>query len=160
MSQPAILTLDEVASYLRLPQETVERQAQNGLIPGRQIENTWRFLRDAIDEWLRGPHHRMAPQSTYMDVDKLPDEIENELAELHFLSDDELWQAAETKLPNGASERMQTLILKQQSSFLTKEERTEAEALVYRSHRVMLVRAQAAVILKERGYDISHLGPK
>ncbi len=47
-----VLTLEEVADYLRLPAETVEREAARGRIPGRQVENTWRFLKSAIDEWL------------------------------------------------------------------------------------------------------------
>ena len=29
------------------------RQAAQGAIPGRQIEDTWRFLKAAIDDWLR-----------------------------------------------------------------------------------------------------------
>lgn len=48
-----VLTLDEVADYLRLPPEAVEREAVQGHIPGRRIEDTWRFLRAAIDDWLR-----------------------------------------------------------------------------------------------------------
>ena len=45
-------------------------------------------------------------QTVSIDVDKLSDEIEAELAELYFFSDHELWQATETRLPNEASERM------------------------------------------------------
>jgi hypothetical protein len=37
---PQVLTIDEVAAYLRLPKETVERQAVHGQIPGRCIETT------------------------------------------------------------------------------------------------------------------------
>lgn len=32
---PEVLTLEEVASYLRLSKEAVERQAAQGRIPGR-----------------------------------------------------------------------------------------------------------------------------
>lgn len=53
MMMPDVLTLDEVASYLRLPKETVERQARHGQLPGKKIEDTWRFLKAAIDDWLR-----------------------------------------------------------------------------------------------------------
>jgi excisionase family DNA binding protein len=53
LTVPDILTLEETAMYLRLPQETVQQQASCGNIPGRYIANTWRFLRSAIDEWLR-----------------------------------------------------------------------------------------------------------
>ena len=50
---PEVLTLEEVAAYLRLPKDTIARQASQGYIPGRQIEDTWRFLKAAIDDWLR-----------------------------------------------------------------------------------------------------------
>ena len=53
MTVPDVLTLEEAAVYLRLPEETIERQAAQGHIPGRRIEDTWRFLRAAIDDWLR-----------------------------------------------------------------------------------------------------------
>ena len=49
----AILTLEEVADYLRLPKETVEQQAKKGHLPARRIDGTWRFLKSAIDDWLR-----------------------------------------------------------------------------------------------------------
>ena len=50
---PDVLTLEETASYLRMPTETIERVATRGQLPGRRIEDSWRFLREAIDEWLR-----------------------------------------------------------------------------------------------------------
>ncbi|MBI4770910.1 MAG: helix-turn-helix domain-containing protein, partial [Chloroflexi bacterium] len=53
-----VLTLDEVARYLRLPKEMVERQAVRGQIPGRRIEDTWRFLKAAVDDWLRSHDSR------------------------------------------------------------------------------------------------------
>ena len=53
-----VLTLEEVADYLRLPREIIERQALQGKIPGRRIEVTWRFLKAAIDEWLRSHDNR------------------------------------------------------------------------------------------------------
>jgi excisionase family DNA binding protein len=55
---PDVLTLEEVANYLRLSKETIERQASQGQIPGRRIEDTWRFLKAAIDDWLRGHDSR------------------------------------------------------------------------------------------------------
>jgi excisionase family DNA binding protein len=50
---PAILTLEELAQYLRLPMEIVQDQADQGKFPGRKIGDDWRFLKDAIDDWLR-----------------------------------------------------------------------------------------------------------
>jgi excisionase family DNA binding protein len=55
---PDVLTLEETASYLRMPTETIERVATRGQLPGRRIEDSWRFLREAIDEWLRSSDSR------------------------------------------------------------------------------------------------------
>lgn len=56
--EPSVLTLEEAAEYLRLPQEIIERQAARGQIPGRRIEDRWRFLKAALDEWLRSHDSR------------------------------------------------------------------------------------------------------
>ena len=72
---PEILTLEEAAAYLRLPPETIARQAAHGQIPGRQIEDTWRFLKAAIDDWLRSQDSRtlMLQQAGALnDDDSLP----------------------------------------------------------------------------------------
>jgi excisionase family DNA binding protein len=55
---PDVLTLEEAARYLRLPRETLEREAAQGHIPGRRIEDSWRFLKVAIDDWLRSHDSR------------------------------------------------------------------------------------------------------
>jgi excisionase family DNA binding protein len=48
-----VLTIEEVADYLRLPEEIVLQEAAQGHLPGRKIADTWRFLKQAIDDWLR-----------------------------------------------------------------------------------------------------------
>ncbi|TAE61623.1 MAG: DNA-binding protein [Nostocales cyanobacterium] len=73
---PEVLTIEEVAEYLRLPQEAVIRQALSGNIPGRKIEDNWRFLKVAIDEWLSSPHNRailIQQAGVFADDDSLAD---------------------------------------------------------------------------------------
>ncbi len=53
-----IFTLKEVADYLKISEEKVEKVVLQGKIPGRRIENEWRFLKTAIDEWLRSYNAR------------------------------------------------------------------------------------------------------
>lgn len=53
-----VLTLKELSHYLRLPEEKIEKEAIQGKIPGRRIEKDWRFLRTAIDDWLRSHDSR------------------------------------------------------------------------------------------------------
>ena len=50
-----VLTLTEAAEYLRVPEaEIVDLMRRQGL-PGRKIGNELRFLKAAIQEWLRLP---------------------------------------------------------------------------------------------------------
>lgn len=50
--QDRLLTLDEVAWYLRLSHMTIYRMIQRGEIRATKIGNQWRFSKDAIDKWL------------------------------------------------------------------------------------------------------------
>jgi len=47
-----ILTLKEVAAYLKLAERTVYLYAQNGKLPGIKIGSAWRFRRSDLDRWL------------------------------------------------------------------------------------------------------------
>lgn len=47
-----ILTLDEVATYLKAGKKTVYRLAQQGQIPGFKLGGTWRFRRSELDSWI------------------------------------------------------------------------------------------------------------
>lgn len=48
----ALMTLGEVASYLRLSKDTVYRMAQRGRIPASKVGTQWRFRREDVEEWL------------------------------------------------------------------------------------------------------------
>lgn len=54
MNQPdsEILTLDEVAVYLKAGKKTVYQLAQQGEIPGFKLGGTWRFRRSELDRWI------------------------------------------------------------------------------------------------------------
>lgn len=49
-----ILTVKELAAYLKLAESTVYKLAQDGEIPGRKIGGNWRFSRDQINKWMAG----------------------------------------------------------------------------------------------------------
>ena len=49
-----LMTVDEVAEYLRLNREVVLRKARKGDIPAVKVgTKTYRFYREQIDEWLK-----------------------------------------------------------------------------------------------------------
>lgn len=50
--KPPVMTVEEVAEYLRIPQSSVYRLAQQGRIPCQKAGRRWRFHRAAIDDWL------------------------------------------------------------------------------------------------------------
>lgn len=47
-----ILTLEEVAAYLKAGKRTVYRLAQKGEIPAFKLGGTWRFRRSELDSWI------------------------------------------------------------------------------------------------------------
>ena len=47
-----IMTIEEVAAYLRVPEKTVYDWAQKGIIPGGKIGTTWRFKSADIQKWI------------------------------------------------------------------------------------------------------------
>ena len=49
----SILTLKEVARYLRVAERTVYRLATASRIPAFKIGRTWRFSRAEIDSWIK-----------------------------------------------------------------------------------------------------------
>lgn len=47
-----ILTLEEVAAYLRLTPQTIYKWAQEKRIPAAKLGKEWRFRKSIIDRWL------------------------------------------------------------------------------------------------------------
>ena len=48
-----ILTIEELATYLRISRSTLYKLVQEGRLPGQKVGKRWRFHRGAIDEWLK-----------------------------------------------------------------------------------------------------------
>lgn len=47
-----ILTLKEVAEYLKLAEKTAYRLASEGKLPGFKVGGSWRFKREDIERWI------------------------------------------------------------------------------------------------------------
>lgn len=48
-----IMTIDEVASYLKLKLKTAYHLAAKGDIPGFKVGGSWRFRRSEIEKWIK-----------------------------------------------------------------------------------------------------------
>ena len=50
-SDVKVLTVNELAEYLRVHRSTIYRLLKKGLLPGFKIGSDWRFNLEVIDEW-------------------------------------------------------------------------------------------------------------
>ena len=48
-----VMTIDELAAYLKLSKSSLYQFARAGKVPGVKIGQQWRFQKSAIDEWMR-----------------------------------------------------------------------------------------------------------
>ena len=56
-----ILTLEEVAAFLKAGKRTVYRFAQNGEIPAFKLGGTWRFRRSELESWIEANSNQRKP---------------------------------------------------------------------------------------------------
>jgi len=47
-----IMTIEDVAKYLKLKPQTIYTWAQNGSIPAAKLGKEWRFKKSVIDNWF------------------------------------------------------------------------------------------------------------
>ena len=52
-SESGILTIKEVAEYLKVTERTIYRLAAAKKIPAFKVGGTWRFLQPDIENWIR-----------------------------------------------------------------------------------------------------------
>ncbi len=89
--------------------------------------------------------------------EELPAELVQALEDLQQLDDDALFTVAQERFPDDDAARLEELNLKQQRDGLGTEEKQELARLLEGSDRVMVMRSEAAWLLKKRGHDVSGL---
>jgi len=124
---------------LNLP-ETVYEQIQRAAVKTKR----------RVDEIMAEAVAAVAPI-----MDSAPQNLRAVLAQMAYLNDAALWQAARSTMTVEQRERLQFLHDKQQREALTAEEKTEEQILLTLYRETLLIRAQAVVILKMRGYSVS-----
>ncbi|MEM7584581.1 MAG: hypothetical protein AAF560_14420 [Acidobacteriota bacterium] len=88
---------------------------------------------------------------------ELPPALAAEVAELPRLEDEALWTVARDHLPRQAAEQLETLNHKQQREGLSRTEEDTLGQLTRAYERFLLLRAEAAALLKSRGHDVTEL---
>jgi hypothetical protein len=79
--------------------------------------------------------------------------LRSALAQMTYLNDAALWQATRSSMLPAQQERLEVLHWKGQNEGLTPEEEEKQLLKLYRE--TLLVRAQAAVLLAQRNYDVA-----
>ncbi len=89
------------------------------------------------------------------------DELSPELIEavegLEKLDDEQLWLLARTAISPEASQELEALHARQRDEGLSPAKDATRAKLIHEYERIMLIRAQAAMLLKNRGHDVSRL---
>lgn len=119
----------------------------------QQLESIAREQHRSVSEMVR---ERLL--QTWPSLPALPDDVEMELALFTGLSDDVLWLLARSTLAVSDREELANVNTLAQQRVLTELEQARQQALLDAYDRVMVRRAQAALLLKQRGYDISDPG--
>ena len=118
----------------------------------RQIKRAAEKAHRPLDELLVEAVSAVAPV-----VDMASQQTRSAFAQMSYLNDAALWQCARATMSVEQRERLESLLQEQQRRPLTAEERMEEQALLKLYQETLLVRAQAAVLLKQRGYSITDL---
>lgn len=88
---------------------------------------------------------------------ELPPQLARAVADLRELGDEALWQVARDHLPHKAALELEALNHKQQREGLNSVEEGALNDLAETYDRFLLLRAEAAGLLQDRGHDISVL---
>lgn len=124
---------------LRLPEPLYQR-----------IRHTAQIMRQPIEDFLLDAVTTALPL-----LDDLPSELVDDVAALTTLNDMALWRAARQTMSESRQERMESLMEARNQGTLPHEKQQELDELLHEYKRIVMIRAQAAVLLQQRGYDVS-----
>ena len=63
MSDP-ILTIKDVADYLKVNERTIYRLAASAELPGFKVGNSWRFKQSELEQYIASQHNRASVNET------------------------------------------------------------------------------------------------
>ena len=57
-----VLSIDELADYLKIPKSTLYKLVREGKIPAQKVGRHWRFHKEAIARWLGNRKEYVEPE--------------------------------------------------------------------------------------------------
>jgi hypothetical protein len=131
-----------------MPAETITLQVPEILY--QRLVNTARATQRPVEEVIIHALQVGSPPGW----DDVPEEFQADLAALDKLDDNTLWQILHNRKTAAEMERYNILLEGNSSGTLTEAERFELMKLRYEADLFMLRKAQAAVLLRWRGYNV------
>ncbi len=64
-----LMTIQDIATYLKMSPQTIYRMAQQGKIPALKVRNRWRFRRGDIEAWLTSESNDVCRRILVVDDD-------------------------------------------------------------------------------------------
>lgn len=116
-----------------------------------RIQRTAEFLRQPVEKLLLDAVTTALPL-----LDDLSPEMVDDMAALALLNDAALWRVARNTLAPASQAHLDNLLDKKGEGTLTAAEQQRLDELLNEYEQVVLTRAQAALLLKQRGYDLSN----
>ena len=89
-------------------------------------------------------------------LDDLPDDMVVDMATLALLNDRALWRVARQTMPEEHYDHMDELLTLKKQNALNAAQQQELDIYLAEYDRIVLQRAHAAVLLKQRDYDLSN----
>lgn len=132
-----------------MPSETVTLQIPEVL--HQRLVNTANATQRPLEEVILHALQVGSPPAW----DDVPEEFQANIAALDKLDDNSLWQIFHNRKTAADMERYYILLEGNSSGTLTEAERLELMALRHEAELFMLRKAQAAVLLRWRGYTVS-----
>ncbi len=134
-----------------MPSETVTLQIPEVL--HQRLVNTANATQRPLEEVILHALQVGSPPAW----DDVPEEFQANIAALDKLDDNSLWQIFHNRKTAADMERYYILLEGNSSGTLTEAERLDLMALRHEADLFMLRKAQAAVLLRWRGYTVSAL---
>lgn len=126
---------------LNVPENLYQRLRQRAAVEHRSVEEV------VIDTLV----------TAVPEEDGITPELEHLLKSMASLDDESLWRAARNDLAREAAEEIRRLRARRERKGLTLDERQRYADLLRQYDRGILIRAEAAALLKQRGHDVEVL---
>lgn len=116
----------------------------------RRVQSVARTMKRPLETFLLDAVTTALPL-----LNDLPASLANDVSNFALLNDAALWREARRTWSASEQEQLDELLYRKEAGDLDKKGQRALDHLLAEYDRLMLTRAQAALLLKQRGYDVT-----